>query len=62
MSELRGIIAPFTTPFTEGGAVNLDLVQPQVEWLINNGVHGLAAGGSTGEGHVLEKGRISRPD
>lgn len=55
MSELKGIIAPFTTAFTEGGAVDLDLVQPQVDWLIENGVHGLAAGGSTGEGHVLER-------
>jgi len=55
VSELKGIIAPFTTPFTESGAINLDLVQPQVDWLINNGVHGLAAGGSTGEGHVLER-------
>ena len=55
MSELRGIIAPFTTPFTESGAVDLSLVPAQVEWLIENGVHGLAAGGSTGEGHVLNR-------
>lgn len=56
MSELKGIIAPFTTPFTKSGAINLDLVKPQVDWLIENGVHGLAAGGSTGEGHALERG------
>jgi 4-hydroxy-tetrahydrodipicolinate synthase len=55
LSELKGIIAPFTTAFTESGAVNLDLVQGQVDWLIENGVHGLAAGGSTGEGHVLDR-------
>lgn len=54
-TQLRGIIAPFTTAFTEQGAVNLDLVQPQVDWLIAQGVHGLAAGGSTGEGHALDK-------
>ena len=53
MSELRGVISPFTTPFTETGEINLDLVKPQVDWLIDNGVHGLAAGGSTGEGHAL---------
>ena len=28
-------------------------MKSQVDWLIENGVHGLAAGGSTGEGHVL---------
>jgi len=55
LSELRGIIAPFTTPFTGGGAVDLSLVPAQVEWLIENGVHGLAAGGSTGEGHALDR-------
>ena len=55
MSDLRGIVAPFTTPFSEDGAVDLTLVAPQVDWLINNGVHGLAAGGSTGEGHVLDR-------
>lgn len=55
MAELAGVIAPFTTPFAEDGAVRLDLVKPQVDWLIENGVHGLAAGGSTGEGHVLDR-------
>lgn len=55
MSKLKGIIAPFTTPFSESGEINFDLVKPQVEWLIENGVHGLAAGGSTGEGHTLER-------
>ena len=55
MSELRGIIAPFTTPFTESGNIDLDLIPAQVDWLISNGVHGLAAGGSTGEGHALSR-------
>ena len=50
MTKLKGIIAPFTTPFTEDGDINLNLIKPQVDWLIENGVHGLAAGGSTGEG------------
>ena len=53
MIDLKGVISPFTTPFTETGEINLDLVKPQVDWLIDNGVHGLAAGGSTGEGHAL---------
>ncbi len=55
MPELKGIIAPFTTPFSENGEVDLSLVKPQVDWLIDNGVHGLAAGGSTGEGHALNR-------
>ena len=55
MAKLRGIIAPFTTPFKENGEIDLNLIKPQVDWLIENGVHGLAAGGSTGEGHVLNR-------
>ena len=55
MTKLRGVIAPFTTPFSEDGSINFSLIKPQVDWLIENGVHGLAAGGSTGEGHVLNR-------
>ena len=55
MTKLNGIIAPFTTPFKENGEIDLNLIKPQVDWLIENGVHGLAAGGSTGEGHVLNR-------
>lgn len=55
MNKLKGIISPFTTPFTKKGHIDLSLVKPQVDWLLNNGVHGLAAGGSTGEGHVLNR-------
>ena len=55
MTKLRGVIAPFTTPFSEYGSINYSLIKPQVDWLIENGVHGLAAGGSTGEGHALTR-------
>ena len=53
MSDLKGIISPFTTPFSENGEIDYSLIKPQVDWLIDNGVHGLAAGGSTGEGLSL---------
>ncbi len=52
--NLQGIIPPMTTPFGADGALRLDLVKAQVDWLIGQGVHGLAAGGSTGEGHALD--------
>ena len=55
MTALKGIIAPFTTPFKANGEIDLTLIKPQVDWLIENGVHGLAAGGSTGEGHALSR-------
>ena len=51
---LHGVIPPMTTPFGEDGELRLDLVRGQVDWLVSQGVHGLAAGGSTGEGHTLD--------
>ena len=51
---LHGIIPPMTTPFGADGELKLDLVRGQVDWLVGQGVHGLAAGGSTGEGHTLD--------
>ena len=53
-SQLRGIITPTTTPFTVEGDIDFDAVTTQVNWCIEAGVHGLAAGGSTGEGHTLD--------
>ncbi|MEM6744882.1 MAG: dihydrodipicolinate synthase family protein [Pseudomonadota bacterium] len=54
--ELCGVIAPFTTSFGEDDEVRLEDIGPQVDWMIEAGVHGLAAGGSTGEGHALSRG------
>ena len=57
MSEaprLTGIIPPMVTPFTDEEQVDECALQREVRWLIEEaGVHGLAVGGSTGEGHTL---------
>jgi 4-hydroxy-tetrahydrodipicolinate synthase len=49
-----GVIPPMTTPFRKDGEIDLKLVASQVDWLIDAGAHGMAAGGSTGEGHTLD--------
>lgn len=49
-----GVIPPMTTPFGKDGEIDFRLIAPQMEWLIGAGVHGVAAGGSTGEGHTLD--------
>lgn len=54
MSDLRGIIPPATTPFTADGEVDCAAARQQVRWLIGEGAHGIAAGGSTGEGQTLD--------
>ncbi len=55
LTDLTGVIAPFTTPFTENDDISFSAISAQVDWLIAEGVHGLAAGGSTGEGHALTR-------
>jgi len=53
-SDLKGVIPPMTTPFRGDGELVLDAVKVQVDFLVAAGAHGLAAGGSTGEGHTLD--------
>src|SRR6476646_1492227 len=49
-----GVIPPMTTPFSRDGEIDFKLIAPQVDWLISAGSNGMAAGGSTGEGHTLD--------
>lgn len=60
MTQLHGIIPPTTTPFTQDGEIDLDAARAQVRWMIGQGVHGLATGGSTGEGHTLDPDEFRR--
>lgn len=60
MTTLRGILPPLTTPFDANGEIDLSCVADQVEFLLNAGVHGLVAGGSTGEGHTLDADEFRR--
>jgi len=50
---IRGIIPPMVTPFREDDSVDIEAFRGEVDHLIELGVHGLAVGGSTGEGHTL---------
>jgi 4-hydroxy-tetrahydrodipicolinate synthase len=57
---LAGIIPPMTTPFDRDGEIDEGAVRAQVRWLIGQGVHGLAVGGSTGEGQTLDRDELRR--
>ena len=54
MTELAGVIPPATTPFDAAGAIDYGAAARQINWLIDEGAHGVAVGGSTGEGHTLD--------
>ncbi len=60
MARLHGIIPPTTTPFTADGAIDEPAARAQVRWLLDQGVHGLACGGSTGEGQTLDVDEFRR--
>ncbi|SVD33491.1 uncharacterized protein METZ01_LOCUS386345, partial [marine metagenome] len=55
MKELKGIIAPATTPFNNNGDLDVKTSREQFLWLKQRGCHGIAVGGSTGEGHTLSR-------
>lgn len=49
LKEIRGVIPPIATPFTEAGELDLGSLQKLTEHLIQGGVHGIFCLGSTGE-------------
>lgn len=53
-ARFRGVFPAITTPMRDGGdAVDTGAIQPLCDFLIERGVHGLFALGSTGEGILL---------
>ncbi|UCH24585.1 MAG: dihydrodipicolinate synthase family protein [Trueperaceae bacterium] len=54
MKEIFGIVPPLTTPFGPDEEIDEQALRADVRHLIDDArVHGLAVGGSTGEGHTL---------
>ncbi|HZT32187.1 MAG TPA: dihydrodipicolinate synthase family protein [Bryobacteraceae bacterium] len=54
LSDIHGIIPPMVTPFRQDNSIDEQAHRADVRYLIETaGVHGLAVGGSTGEGHTL---------
>ncbi|MFI7129504.1 dihydrodipicolinate synthase family protein [Nonomuraea sp. NPDC050153] len=51
--NLRGIISTVVTPFDDNDQVDYDLLRSDVRYLLDSGVHGICACGSTGEGQTL---------
>lgn len=52
-AKLTGIIPPITMPFDQNGTLVRSAIAEQVNFMVEQGVHGMVAGGSTGEGHTL---------
>ena len=61
MTHISGIVPPMTTPFDSNEDLDEGALRADVRYLIEEaGVHGLAVGGSTGEGHTLSIDELCR--
>lgn len=60
MARLHGIILPSSTPFIADGEIDFVAARAQVRWMLGQGVYGIAAGGSAGEGHTLDADEFRR--
>lgn len=49
----KGIIVPLITPFNEDETIDFKGYQEVIDFQIDNGVHGILVGGTTGEYHVM---------
>lgn len=58
--DLYGIIPPTSTPFTAKGEVDERAFRAELRFMLKAGAHGLAVGGSTGEGHALNPDELHR--
>ena len=54
-TKLKGVIPPIITPLTEREKLDREGLQKMVDYLIDGGVHGLFALGSTGEFAALDE-------
>jgi 4-hydroxy-tetrahydrodipicolinate synthase len=56
--DLRGVIVPLVTPFTDDGAVDQRSFVALVEWLLSERVHGFVLNGTTGESPTVHWGEV----
>lgn len=60
MSQLTGIIPPLVTPFNKSGEIDEGALREHIRFMLDKGVDGVCAGGSTGEGYTLSLGELTR--
>src|SRR3954469_6170492 len=61
MNAFKGMCVPICTPFVEGGeAVDEGAFKAHIDWMLENGVHIILAGGGTGEFAYLRPAELRR--
>jgi 4-hydroxy-tetrahydrodipicolinate synthase len=59
-TKLKGVVPALPTPFDADGEIDEAAYRGVVRFMLGKGVHGVCVGGSTGEGHTLEKDELRR--
>ena len=54
LEQIKGIFVPIITPVTEDEKVDVKRLKEQVNYIIENGVHGILAHGSNGEFYMFD--------
>ena len=62
-TQIRGVVVPILTPFNPDETVDVESLKRLVDYLIDNGVHGIWVSGTTGEfGNMSDSERIKSID
>lgn len=59
-ATLRGILPPLAMPFDKSGEIVYSALGEQIDHAIEKGVGGIVVGGSTGEGHTLDRDEFAK--
>ena len=58
--EISGILPPMVTPFKSNEEIDEQALRLEARYMMSQGVHGLVAGGSAGEGNTLSTEELRR--
>jgi 4-hydroxy-tetrahydrodipicolinate synthase len=59
-TTLRGILPPLAMPFDGSGEIVYSALGEQIDHAVSKGVGGIVVGGSTGEGHTLDRDEFAK--
>jgi|SRR5215472_987488 len=57
---LSGILPPLAMPFDRNGEIVYSALAEQIDHAVSSGVSGIVVGGSTGEGHTLDRDEFAK--
>lgn len=59
-AKLKGILPPLAMPFDASGEIVMSAIAEQIDHAVGKGVSGVVVGGSTGEGHTLDRDEFAK--